>query len=99
MTTTSTLEQWFQATNGMLQAHSNYIQAIRNTQTASYQLIMSTVSHPWMELMSLLEKQKFQVEQGGKSREAKAASTSSPKSQAGTIVAAQGSNSEGPASI
>ncbi len=99
MTTTSTLEQWFQATNGMLQAHSNYIRAVLNIQTASYHLSMSTVSQPWTELMSLLEQKKFQVEQGGKSLEAKATSTLSRKRQIASLVAAQDSNSDEAASI
>lgn len=95
----NTSEQLFQAINGMHQARSNYILAVLNTQTALYHSAMSMILNPWMVLNSAMEKTQLEVQQGGKSPEAKATSTLSRKKEISSLVAAQGSNSEGPASI
>lgn len=99
MTITNTSEQLFQAINGMHQARSNYILAVLNTQTALYQLTASTVLKPWMAVTSSLAQTQLEVLQGGKSPEAKATSTLSRKRQIDSLVVAQDSNSESPASI
>lgn len=94
MNITNTSEQLFQAINGMHQARSNYILAVLNTQTALYHSAMSMILNPWMVLNSALEKTQLEVQQGGKSPEAKATSTLSRKRQVGSLVTAQDSNSE-----
>lgn len=95
--TTNTSEQLFQAIDGMNQARSNYILAVLNTQTALYQLAVSTVLKPWMEVTSSLAKTPLEVLQGGKSQEAKATSTLSRKRQIASHALAQDSSSEVPA--
>jgi hypothetical protein len=94
MNITNTSEQLFQAIDGMHQARSNYILAVLNTQTALYHSAMSMILNPWTVLNSALEKHQLEVQQGGKSPEAKATSTLSRKRQIASLVAVQDSSSE-----
>jgi hypothetical protein len=76
MNTKSIADELSQATNGINQARLNYIQAILSFQTALYRSTVSMSLNPLMALNSFMELSKFQVQEGGKSQEAKATSTS-----------------------
>jgi hypothetical protein len=94
-----TLEPLLQAIDGMNQARSSYILAVLNTQIALYRSVVSMSLNPLMELNSLLERTHLEVQQGGKSQEAKATSTLSRKRQVASLVAVQDSSSEATAAI
>jgi hypothetical protein len=97
MNITSTQEELSRAINGMTQARLNYIQAVLATQTALYRSVVSMSLNPWMALTSMLQMNNLQIQEGGKSQEAKATSTLSRKRQVASLVAAQDSSSEAPA--
>lgn len=75
MTTQNTVEELYQATNGINQARLNYIQAVLSFQTALYRSVTSMCLSPLTAMNSFLEISKLQVQEGGKSQAAKATST------------------------